>query len=115
MSTLWQALILGVMTASYAAGGYWLNVFAKSEPNLSTLVLSICLYLAGNGFYVMILKTNSYGVAVMLSSVMLSLLNLAVASLIFGERLSAQQCVGIVFALLGVTLVVVPGIKLTSM
>ena len=108
------APLLLAMTALYAGGGYYLSLYAKDKAGLAAVFGSFALYGLGNLFYLVVIKAHGYGLAVTLSGVAVTIVNLGVAVLIMGERFSILQMFGAAVAVIGVTLILIPSSGITS-
>lgn len=100
--------LLITMSAFYAGGGYYLSLCAKDNAGLAALGVSFTLYGLGNLAYLLVIKSYGYGMAVMLSGVAVTIVNLSIAVVIMGERFSKLQLLGAAIAIIGVALVMAP-------
>jgi small multidrug resistance pump len=79
-----------------------------SNNNWLWVVLSMCLYVAGNLVMIRVMREGGLGLAISLSAIVQLLMVNVVAFLFFGERLSNLQLVGLALGLVAMVLMMWP-------
>lgn len=79
-----------------------------SSDNFLWVVLSMCLYVAGNLIMIRIMREGGLGLAISISAIVQLLLVNAIAFAIFGERLSNTQMGGLALGIAAMVLMMWP-------
>ena len=102
-------VLLCASTLSFSGLGWALKNFAKSEPsNWLWLVPAVLFAVLGNALYIQILRAQDIGVATVLSALAQIIVMGLIGRFYFHETLSNQQMIGIGFAMIAMTLFMLP-------
>ena len=80
-----------------------------SNDNWLWVVLSMCLYVAGNLIMIRIMREGGLGLAVSISAIVQLILVNVIAFLVFGERMTNIQMGGVALGIVAMTLMMWPG------
>lgn len=102
-------MLIGAMTALYAGGGVLIAHAVKEDAPLS-LAAAYVAYMAGNLFYLLLVKTEGLGAAATLSNAALLIVTVIAARVFFGEQITPRMIVGLGCAAAAIILVAPPSI-----
>jgi len=97
--------LLALSTALFVAAGSVAKSWAISREGNLLLILTLCLYTAGNLVMLRLIRDYGLGIAISLSGVVHVLSINVVAFVIFGERVSPIQTCGLGLAALSIALI----------
>jgi multidrug transporter EmrE-like cation transporter len=100
-----SALLLVLSTAIFVGAASSAKAWALSANNIAWLALTLVLYTIGNLIMLRLIRDVGMGVALSLSAVVQLLTVNIVALAFFGERVSTVQAIGLVLAIIAVSMI----------
>tara|TARA_A100001391_G_scaffold153410_2_gene111238 strand:- start:12761 stop:13096 length:336 start_codon:yes stop_codon:yes gene_type:complete len=107
MTPFYSCTAFALMAGLYVFEGYQLALFARDRDG-TALVWCAIAYGCASALMVILLRSGSYGVLMVVSSLAILIGELLISMLVFNEHYSPIQITGVGFGLLAIGLVSLP-------